>query len=36
MFSTESLKSNSNDKPKFLDNIFSGKPIGVKAKFVKI
>jgi len=34
MFSTESSKTNNNDKPKVLDNIFSGKPIGVKAKFV--
>ena len=36
MFSTESLKAGNKDQPKFLDNIFSGKAIGVNAKFVKI
>jgi len=36
MFSTESSKVSGKEQPKFLDKIFSGKPIRVKAKFVKI
>jgi hypothetical protein len=34
MFSTESMKSNNKDNPKFLDKIFTGKPINVQSKFV--